>query len=130
MSLFPPDSEEKVIRLPSGDHRGEWVELALSEVNCIGFEPAESAAQISGLPERLDEKATLEPSGLTCGKTSTRVDAITCSGLPALPDKSSLQMFESLLPAVKTILPDREMVAEATISPAGFGRGLLADGVR
>src|SRR5262249_18027078 len=130
MSLFPPDSEEKVIIVPFGDQRGEWV-LALRNVNCCGLELEESATQISELPERSDAKAILEPSGLTCGNCSKRVDAATCVGFPDLADKSSFQIFVSLLAATNTILPECEVVAESPNgSDAGLGRGLLADGAR
>ena len=49
-------------------------------VSCVGFEPSALATQISMLPERVDSKAILLPSGENCGLKSTRVEEMKRMG--------------------------------------------------
>jgi hypothetical protein len=88
------------MRLPSGDHWGYRVNGPLNEVNGTAFAPSLSQTQISQFPERFDEKAILEPFGLSAGVCSMRVDEISLAGglaLPALggapPGTSTRQML-------------------------------------
>ena len=62
------------MRPPSGDQRGVVRNAPPKSVNCTAFEPSPSEIQISELPERLDIKVILLPSGENWGEESPRVE--------------------------------------------------------
>src|SRR2546427_2173880 len=76
MSLRPSGRESNAICWPSGDQRGVPVCGPLNDVSCTGFEPSSRAAHISQLPERSDWKASLLPSGDTCGAVAVSLEEV------------------------------------------------------
>ena len=80
--------ESKAIRCPSGEKRGVPELGAPKEVSWIGFEPSLSQIQISKLPERLDRKAILRPSGEMSWSICSRVEEISLVGGPFGPVQS------------------------------------------
>src|SRR4051812_21500061 len=67
---------------PSGDHVGQALVPRPIDVTCTGFKPSLSETQISKLPERFEQNATCFPSGEGCGFISSRVDPLSCLGVP------------------------------------------------
>src|SRR2546429_9723200 len=63
MLASPPARESKAMRLPSGDQCGDPVILMPNELSCMAFQPSESENQTSWLPDRLEWKTILVPSG-------------------------------------------------------------------
>src|SRR4051794_18581762 len=97
MSQRPEMFELKAMNRPSGDHVGQAFTPCPIEVTCTGFSPALSETQISKLPERFEQNATRFPSGEGCGFISSRVDPLSCSGVPIIfaPCTLTRQIFWS-----------------------------------
>jgi len=117
------------MRSPSGHQRGLPVIGARIEVNCTASEPSLAETQTSWLPERVDIKAILLPSGEYWGFSSVRVEAITGIGEPALPFGPCSSSRQILLSDKCRVyarrLPWREIAGWSPCSPANSsGRGL------
>src|SRR5262245_21067645 len=77
MSWFLFCEEVKTMVFPSGDHLGALTSPPENDVNCSGFDPSLLATQIWAAPDRCDMKASLRPSGESCGLMSRRLEATT-----------------------------------------------------
>jgi hypothetical protein len=73
----------KTICFPSGDQRGVPMNTPSKKVNPRTLRPSAPATQISGAPERADEKAIHFPSDENWGVLSQDVEAISCVFSPA-----------------------------------------------
>src|ERR1700758_5291627 len=71
------------IRFPSGDQRGVPANCPSKKVNRRTLRPSAPATQISGAPERSDEKTIHFPSGENCGVSSHEVEVMSCVFGPA-----------------------------------------------
>ena len=85
---------------------------AFIEVNCVAFDPSGSDTQISMLPLRSEQNATLLASAENCGLTSLRVETIARTGEPEMRpglDSSALQIFTSVETCEYAKWPCREV---------------------
>ena len=84
------------MKRPSGDHCGDPVDGPPNAVSAEALEPSASLIQISRVPDRVDSKVTLRPSGENAGLCCVRLDAINLAGAPPArvgASSATCQMF-------------------------------------